>query len=134
MPRGRVDPAHARSRKLVTSPGAGGPSGRQRGLGAGTGVRASAGTAAPTYPVLGDHDVLVAGEIVPTPLTRSLAIGDRALWELPSGLTLTPRCPRPGRAVSRWPAGPWARDRLLERGWAGRPSACRPTRPAASCL
>ena len=44
----------------------------------------------PTYPVLGDHDVLVAGEIVPTPLTRSLAIGDRALWELPPGLTLPP--------------------------------------------
>ena len=50
----------------------------------------SQGLAVPTYPVLGDHDVLVAGEIVPTPLTRSLAIGERALWELPPGLTLPP--------------------------------------------
>lgn len=42
------------------------------------------------YPVLGDHDTLVAGEIVPTPLTRALALGDRALWELPPGLRVPP--------------------------------------------
>jgi hypothetical protein len=48
----------------------------------------SPGLGAPTFPVLGDHDVLVAGEIVPTPLTRALAIGDRALWDLPPGLTV----------------------------------------------
>ncbi len=41
-------------------------------------------------PVLGDHDALVAGELVPTPLTRSLALGDRALWELPAGMQLPP--------------------------------------------
>ncbi len=50
----------------------------------------SAGVRAPVYPVLGDHDALVAGEIVPTALTRSLALGDRALWNLPPGLTLPP--------------------------------------------
>ncbi len=50
----------------------------------------SAGLGAPAYPVLGDHDALVAGEIVPTDLTRSLSVGDRALWHLPSGLTLPP--------------------------------------------
>ena len=42
----------------------------------------------PWVPVLGDHDVLVAGELVPTPVTASLAIGDRALWDLPAGLSL----------------------------------------------
>jgi hypothetical protein len=35
---------------------------------------------------LGDHDALVAGELVPTPLTQSLAAGDRALWEMPTDL------------------------------------------------
>ncbi len=40
------------------------------------------------FPVLGDHDILVQGEIAPTPETRGLAIGDRALWELPPGLSL----------------------------------------------
>jgi 3',5'-cyclic AMP phosphodiesterase CpdA len=46
------------------------------------------GVNTPVLPVLGDHDALVAGELVPTPLTRSLAVGDRALWDLPAGLTL----------------------------------------------
>ena len=41
-------------------------------------------------PVLGDHDILVAGEIAPTPQTRALALGDQALWDLPPGLTATP--------------------------------------------
>jgi 3',5'-cyclic AMP phosphodiesterase CpdA len=42
------------------------------------------------YPVLGDHDILVAGEIAPTSQTRSLALGGEAVWELPPGLTLPP--------------------------------------------
>ncbi len=50
----------------------------------------SPGAGAPVYPVLGDHDILVAGEIVPTPQTRALALGDEALWELPPGLQLPP--------------------------------------------
>jgi hypothetical protein len=41
-------------------------------------------------PVLGDHDALVAGELVPYGLTESLAVGDRALWDLPRGVTLPP--------------------------------------------
>ena len=41
-------------------------------------------------PVLGDHDVLVAGELVPSAVTEALAVGDRALWELPPGLSLPP--------------------------------------------
>jgi 3',5'-cyclic AMP phosphodiesterase CpdA len=45
---------------------------------------------APVCPVLGDHDALVAGELVPTPETALLATGDRALWDLPPGLTVPP--------------------------------------------
>ena len=48
------------------------------------------GITVPVYPVLGDHDILVAGELVPTPQTRALAVGDQALWELPPGLTVPP--------------------------------------------
>lgn len=40
------------------------------------------------YPVLGDHDILVAGEIAPTAQTHALALGSEALWELPPGLSL----------------------------------------------
>jgi 3',5'-cyclic AMP phosphodiesterase CpdA len=48
------------------------------------------GSRAPWYPVLGDHDILVQGEIVPSQLTQSLALGGRALWDLPRGLSLPP--------------------------------------------
>jgi 3',5'-cyclic AMP phosphodiesterase CpdA len=51
---------------------------------------ASPGVRAPVHPVLGDHDILVAGELVPTDITRALAVGDEALWELPPGLSLPP--------------------------------------------
>ena len=51
---------------------------------------AARGLGVPWVPVLGDHDALVAGELVPTELTRSLALGGRSLWDLPSGLTLPP--------------------------------------------
>lgn len=50
----------------------------------------SPGLGRPWLPVLGDHDVLVAGELVPNPLTQHLAVGDRALWTLPPGLSLPP--------------------------------------------
>ncbi|MBV9336136.1 MAG: hypothetical protein JO243_09605, partial [Solirubrobacterales bacterium] len=48
------------------------------------------GLAPAVYPVLGDHDILVAGELTPTDQTRALAVGDEALWELPPGLALPP--------------------------------------------
>jgi hypothetical protein len=55
----------------------------------------------PVFPVLGDHDILVQGELAPTAVTRALATGGEALWELPPGLTL------PRRAVqSISPDGP----------------------------
>ena len=48
----------------------------------------SPGIGADWLPVLGDHDALVAGELVPTALTQSLAVGDRALWNMPTDLRL----------------------------------------------
>ncbi len=48
----------------------------------------AAGLGAPWLPVLGDHDVLVQGELVPNDLTRMLALGDRALWTLAKDFTL----------------------------------------------
>ncbi len=50
----------------------------------------SPGVMSACCPVLGDHDILVAGEIAPTPTTRALALGDRAVWDLPPGLTFPP--------------------------------------------
>jgi 3',5'-cyclic AMP phosphodiesterase CpdA len=50
----------------------------------------SPGIGAPWLPVLGDHDVLVQGELVPTDLTRMLAVGDRALWTLPKNISVPP--------------------------------------------
>ena len=83
----------------------------------------SAGAGAPVYPVLGDHDILVAGEIRPTAATRALAVGDEALWELPPGLTVPAGTsltaggspdgpPLPGlvnQFLARAPAGPKVR-------------------------
>jgi 3',5'-cyclic AMP phosphodiesterase CpdA len=48
----------------------------------------SPGVGTSWHPVLGDHDILVAGEIAPTRQTRALALGDEAVWDLPPGLTL----------------------------------------------
>ena len=50
----------------------------------------SLGLRAPVHPVLGDHDILLAGELVPTETTRALAVGDQALWELPQEISLPP--------------------------------------------
>jgi 3',5'-cyclic AMP phosphodiesterase CpdA len=89
----------------------------------------SVGVGAPTYPVLGDHDVLVAGEIVPTDLTRALAVGDRALWELPSGLTL-PSGARAAAALSPdGPPAPALVNGFLRKALAG-PTVTVPADPA----
>jgi 3',5'-cyclic AMP phosphodiesterase CpdA len=42
-------------------------------------------------PVLGDHDALVAGELAPSAMTQSLAVGDRALWNMPTTLRVPAR-------------------------------------------
>lgn len=79
----------------------------------------SGGLAVPVHPVLGDHDALVAGEVVPTALTRSLAVGDRALWDLPSGLTLPPGAGAGALASPDGPPDPGLVDELLTRALAG---------------
>jgi hypothetical protein len=48
----------------------------------------SPGIGSTWLPVLGDHDALVAGELVPSHTTQSLASGDRALWNVPPNLRL----------------------------------------------
>jgi 3',5'-cyclic AMP phosphodiesterase CpdA len=48
----------------------------------------SPGVDAPWYPVLGNHDALVEGELRPTARIRAIAVGDRALWEPPRGIRL----------------------------------------------
>ncbi len=85
------------------------------------------GLRAPWYPVLGDHDALVAGEIVPTPMTRALAAGDRALWDLPPALTL-PGGLRPTGSPDG-PPDPGVVDRFLRQALAG-PTVTVPADPA----
>ena len=89
-----------------------------------------AGVRARWCPVLGDHDALVAGELVPTALTRSLAVGDRALWDLPedvrppSGVSLTVG----SGASPDGPPRPLLVDRLLRQALAG-PTVTVPADP-----
>ena len=60
----------------------------------------SPGVGGAWHPVLGDHDILVAGEIAPTAQTRALALGDRAVWDLPPGLTTAPGLASAARGVT----------------------------------
>lgn len=89
----------------------------------------SHGVGAPVYPVFGDHDGLVAGEIVPTPLTMSLAVGDRALWELPAGLSLPPGARRSATLSPDGPPDPGLVNPFLEAALA-RPTVHVPADPA----
>ncbi len=89
----------------------------------------SGGVRARSYPVLGDHDALVAGEIVPTALTRSLAVGDRALWELPPGLTLPPGVRLEAAYSPDGPPAPGLVDQFLRQALAG-PTVTVPADPS----
>jgi 3',5'-cyclic AMP phosphodiesterase CpdA len=79
----------------------------------------SPGLRAPVYPVLGDHDILVAGELAPTHETRALAVGDQALWELPPGLSLPPGTPLTAGGSPDGPPLPGLVDQFLAEALAG---------------
>jgi 3',5'-cyclic AMP phosphodiesterase CpdA len=79
----------------------------------------SRGVGAPVYPVLGDHDALVAGTLLPTALTHALAIGDRALWDLPHGLTVPARLRSAQTLAPDGPPDPGAVDELLTQALRG---------------
>jgi len=89
---------------------------------------ASAGTGAPVRPVLGDHDILVAGEIPPDATTEALAVGDRAVWELPPGLTMPPGVQLTARGSPDGPPSPGLIDRFLAQALAG-PKVAVPADP-----
>ena len=80
---------------------------------------ASRGVGAPVYPVLGDHDALVAGTLLPTALTHALAIGDRALWDLPRGLRVPARLRSAPTISPDGPPDPGAVDELLAQALRG---------------
>jgi 3',5'-cyclic AMP phosphodiesterase CpdA len=88
----------------------------------GTAARAflSPGVGTHLLPVLGDHDALVAGEVVPTALTRALASGDRALWDLRPGLSLPPGARRQAVGSPDGPPDPGLVDEFLRQALAGR--------------
>jgi 3',5'-cyclic AMP phosphodiesterase CpdA len=70
----------------------------------------AAGLRAPWYPVLGDHDLLVQGVVAPSPLTDGIARGDRAVWDLPSDLTV----PAEARRLTALAPDGLPRPRLLD--------------------
>jgi 3',5'-cyclic AMP phosphodiesterase CpdA len=74
---------------------------------------------APVAPVFGDHDALVAGTVAPTALTRSLAVGDRALWNLPTNLTLPKGLSAENASSPDGPPDPGAVSGLLEQALRG---------------
>ncbi|HJS94083.1 MAG TPA: hypothetical protein VJ741_07450, partial [Solirubrobacteraceae bacterium] len=89
----------------------------------------SPGVRAPVHPVLGDHDILVAGELVPTDTTRALAVGDQALWELPQGLSLPPGTQLTAGGSPDGPPLPGLVDQFLAQALAG-PKVRVPPDPA----
>jgi 3',5'-cyclic AMP phosphodiesterase CpdA len=76
----------------------------------------SPGLRAPWYPLLGNHDILVQGEVAPTPRLRALALGSRRVVAPPSGLRVTGRS-----SVTRGEV-----DRLLANGVPGRTAYAAP--------
>ena len=79
----------------------------------------SVGVGAPVHPVLGDHDILVAGEVEPTDETRALAVGNQALWELPPGLTVPPGTSLTAGGSPDGPPLPGLVNQFLARALAG---------------
>jgi 3',5'-cyclic AMP phosphodiesterase CpdA len=79
----------------------------------------SPGVRAPIHPVLGDHDILVAGVLAATDATRALAVGDQALWELPPGLSLPPGTGLTAGGSPDGPPLPGLVDQFLAQALAG---------------
>jgi Calcineurin-like phosphoesterase len=79
----------------------------------------TSGLRAPVYPVLGDHDILVAGELAPTTQTRALALGAQALWELPPGLTVPSGTPLTAGGSPDGPPLPGLVNQFLAQALAG---------------
>jgi hypothetical protein len=77
------------------------------------------GLRAPWYPVPGNHDLLLAGEIARTPSTEAVAVGDRRLVQPESGLDI----PRSEDALT-----PQLVDRVLSGGLPGRTVPIAPDR------
>ncbi len=87
----------------------------------------SPGLGARWLPVLGDHDILVQGELPPDPTTRALATGGRALWELPPGLSVAPGTPLTSGGSPDGPPLPGAVRSLIAQALAG-PTVSVPAR------
>ncbi len=80
-------------------------------------------------PVLGNHDALVSGAALPTPGTRALALGGRALWSPPPGVSLPSRTRLGAIASPDAPPDPGLIDSLLTQALAG-PTVTVPADPA----
>ena len=80
-------------------------------------------------PVFGDHDALVAGELVPTAVTQALAVGNRALWDLPQGLSVPPGEKLTSSGSPDGPPQPVLVDQLLTEALRG-PTVTVPPDPA----
>ncbi|MGH2908062.1 MAG: metallophosphoesterase family protein, partial [Solirubrobacteraceae bacterium] len=89
----------------------------------------SPGMGAPVLPVFGDHDALVSGTVAPTVRTRALAVGDRALWNLPTGLTLPADLRAENGTSPDGPPNPGALGALLDQALQG-PTVRVPPDPA----
>ena len=78
----------------------------------------SPGVGAPVLPVFGDHDGLVAGTLLPTPVTRALASATVPV-DLPPGLTLPAGLRARSAGSPDGPPDPGAVDELLRRALDG---------------
>lgn len=89
------------------------------------------GLRAPWYPVTGNHDLLVAGILAPTPPLNALAIGGRRIVEPPSGVRLSgSTTDLSAAALDGRPQAALLADRLLREGRLGvtQPVAADPRR------
>jgi 3',5'-cyclic AMP phosphodiesterase CpdA len=86
---------------------------------------AAPGLDAPLHSVLGNHDVLVQGELVPDARTQALAVGDRAVVELDPALVESVDPPAPD-ADGEGGVGPISVDTVAQVLGTGRTAAAPP--------